>query len=137
MADEIEDVLGRLARNIETAVHALYRGDVRQATAKARTGHLVREAAEALRAYTCEGPTDGGRSASSGVPGASAASASDSGWSRGESEAVTKCVMAWLAMGSPATAAPDAKCIAAGRELVPTWGERELARAAIRRLTAR
>jgi hypothetical protein len=135
MADAIDDVLDRLARNIETAVHALYRGDVRQATAKARTGHLVREAADALRAHA--GPRAVDESRAGTTARTSAPVVGSSGWSPAEAAAVTKCITAWLAMGSPATATPDSKCIAAGREMVPTWGERELARAAVRRLAVR
>lgn len=134
MADVIEDVLGRLAREVEQAVHALYRGDVRQATAKARTGHLVREALDALRAQGAapSAPRTGS------FPAAAPPSVAGSGvgWTRDEGEAVMKCVTAWLPMGSPASATPESKCVAAGREMTPTWGERERARAALRRITA-
>lgn len=136
MADDIEAVLDRLVRDVEAAVHALYRGDMRQATAKARTGGLARAAAEAIR---------GG--ASPAAPGAPTARPSAAfvapvgatggtlGWSREEGEAVMKCVLAWLPMGAPSSATPDSKCIGAGREMVPTWGERERARAALKRVT--
>jgi len=33
------------------------------------------------------------------------------------------------------SATPDSRCVAAGREMVPTWGDREQARAALRKLT--
>ena len=44
-------------------------------------------------------------------------------------------ITAWLPMGNPRDAAPDSKCIAAMRELTPTWGQREKAREAIRRIS--
>jgi hypothetical protein len=59
----------------------------------------------------------------------------DLGWTREEGEVVMKCVMAWMPMGSPSSATPDSKCIAAGREMVPTWGDRERARAALKKVT--
>jgi hypothetical protein len=34
-------------------------------------------------------------------------------------------------MGAPSQTAPDSRCIAAGRELLPNWGEREAARNAL------
>lgn len=50
MAKDIDQVLDKLARDVEIAVHALYRGEVHSATAKVRTGHLVRAAAAEVRA---------------------------------------------------------------------------------------
>ena len=134
MADELDDVLGKLAKEVELAVHALYRGDMRQATAKARTGHLVRDAAEALRTRGggVRGSTAIGTVSPASPPSAAGAAV---GWNREDGEAVMKCVMAWLPMGAPASALPDCKCVAAGRELTPTWGERERARAALRKVT--
>lgn len=134
MSDAIDDVLDRLARNVEAAVHAMYRGDVRQQTAKVRTGQLVREAADALRvqvgaATPAAGPTAANRPAALPVAGAAV------GWSREEGEAVMKCVTAWLPMGSPASAPSESRCIASAREMVPTWGERERAREALKKIT--
>ncbi len=132
MADAIDQVLDRLVRDVESAVHALYRGDTRQATAKARTGHLLREAADALRAVAGGAPA-----ASPAAPPAGVAATEVSvGWTREEGEAVMKCVTAWLPMGPPASAAPESRCIASGREMVPTWSERERARAALRKIAA-
>ncbi len=129
MADQIDEVVERLVREVEQAVHALYRGDTRQATAKARTGHLTRAAAEALRRM-------------GGVPTAAAVGhpvtptgATPAAWTREDHEAVMKCVTAWLPMGPPASALPDSRCIASGRELVPEWSERERARAALQKVT--
>lgn len=137
MAKDIDHVLDKLAREVEVAVHALYRGDVRPATAKARTSHLVRDAALALRALSPVNPALEELGAVSPRPPASAPSVAGAalGWTPEDGEAVMKCVTAWLPMGPPSSAAPDSKCIASGREMVPSWGERERARAALRKLT--
>ena len=145
MAQEIDEVLEKLARDVEVAVHALYRGEVRTATAKARTDHLVRDAVNALRAAQSAAPAAPAAPAAavddlgavSPRPPASRPSVAGAaiGWTTEEGEAVMKCVTAWLPMGAPSTAAPDSKCIASGREMVPSWGERERARLALRKAT--
>jgi hypothetical protein len=145
MADQLEAVLEKLAKEVEMAVHALYRGEVRQATAKARTGHLIRDAVESLRGSSPALPTttppvappvhstDGAVSPRTPASRPSIAGAAV-GWSDEEGEAVMKCITAWLPMGAPSQAPPDSKCIPSGREMVPTWRERELARGAVRKL---
>jgi hypothetical protein len=135
MADPVDEVLEKLARNVEAAVHSLYRGDLRQATAKARTGHLIREAAEALRGSAAAAAPAPTAALAGGRPSAPTVAGAVVGWSRAEGEAVMKCVTAWLPMGAPASATPESKCISSGREMVPTWGERELARSALRKVT--
>jgi len=138
MADEIDDVLDKLVKNVEAAVHALYRGDMRQETAKARTGGLAREAADAIRARL--GSTPGAplpaTASPAGRPSAPTSIGALIGWTRDEGDAVMRCVMSWLSMGAPSSATSDSKCIPAGREMVPTWGERERARAALRKIAA-
>lgn len=136
MPDEVDKVLDKLARDVESAVHALYRGEVRQATAKARTGHLVRDAASALRSRAVDSVEGNSSDAESPRPPASAPSVAGAalGWTRADGEAVMKCVTGWLPMGPPASAPLDSRCIASGREMVPTWGERERARDALRKL---
>ncbi len=133
---ETERILAKLAKDVEAAVHALYRGDVRQATARARTDGFVRDAASALRAVADPAPVAAPTSASPrpsvAAPVPAGASA---GWTREEGEAVLKCITAWVPMGPPATTDPASKCVSATRELTPTWGQRELARAAIRKLS--
>lgn len=149
MADEIDQVIDKLAKDVETTVHAMYRGEVRQHTVQVRTVNLVRDAVAALRARSAGGPASGDPAAgnpAAGGPGAGAESqrtpatspsvaGAAVGWTREEGEAVMKCVTAWLPMGSPRSAPVDSKCIASGREMVPSWGERERARAALRKLT--
>ncbi|MBX9929224.1 MAG: hypothetical protein K2X99_09955 [Gemmatimonadaceae bacterium] len=137
MPAEYDAILQQLAREVESAVHALYRGDVKQSTARARTGQYVRAAADALAklapasAAAAGSPSPRPNVGSPAIPGASV------GWDKDESAAVMKCVMAWLPTGTPSTTPPTAKAVAAGRELSPTWGERELARAALRKLDPR
>jgi|SRR5579862_604577 len=138
---DVDQILDKLAKDVETAVHALYRGEVRQETVKSRTGNLLQEARSAMRA-ALEG---GGASAPPRASGTGSASPRPSvaapmtagasiGWTKSDSDAVIKCIMSWLPMGGPASTAPDTKCIAAGRVLLPTWGERERAREAVRRI---
>jgi hypothetical protein len=123
---QLDQVLDKLIRDVETAVHSLYRGQVRQQTVKAKTDSHRKMAREALGALL------------RGAPAASAAvttgqhSANGAMMAPDEVAAITRCIMAWLPMGAP-TAAPESRCVPAGRELLPSWGEREKARNAVRR----
>ena len=119
-------IIEKLVKDVELSVHAMYRGDVRQNTAKARTDTHRRAAYEALR------PLIGSGSAPSGAP--SATLPNGSGLNAAEATAIMRCVSAWLPMGAPSAAPPDSRCVAAARELFPTWGERELARQAVKRV---
>ena len=47
-SSDVDHVLEKLAKDVENAVHALYRGEVRQQTARTRTGTFVREAHAAI-----------------------------------------------------------------------------------------
>lgn len=141
---DIDHILDKLVKDVEAAVHAMYRGEVRQETVKSRTGNLMQEARAAMRAAL----QDAAGTAPAAVrPGSTAASPRPSvaapmtagaslGWTTADSDAVIKCIMSWLPMGGPASTAPDTKCIAAGRVLLPTWGERERAREAVRRMAS-
>lgn len=158
--DALDRVLDKLIRDVEQAVHALYRGDVRQQTAKARTdGH--RTAARRALHELLAGSHPAGQ-APAGMPVAAPAGSfgarpvapvragagpsdpfaptSPTGAGGGpltsdEATAITKCVMAWLPMGAPNTASPDSRCVPAAKELVPSWQARELAREAVRRIS--
>lgn len=141
---DINQILDKLAKDVEAAVHALYRGEVRQATAKARTGHLVQDARGALSAALGNislAPRTGSQPAPplSMSPRPSVAApmvaGAQLGWDKADSDAVIKCIVSWLPMGGPASTPPDTKCIAAGKMLLPTWGERERAREAVRKIT--
>jgi hypothetical protein len=145
MAQEVDSILDKLVKDVEAAVHALYRGEFRQATAKARTGHLVSTARAELATAIAGGshptPSRSSRSltpiATSPRPSVSATMVAGGslGWDKSEGEAVLRCITAWLPMGGPASTPADTKCIAAGKMLVPTWGEREKAREAVRKVT--
>ncbi len=148
MPDNIDQILAKLAKDVENAVHALYRGEMKQGTAQGRTGSYVQEAqakvAEAIGAATAAVAGAGIRSsgpvlAVSPRPSVSAAPAiagAALGWSVEDSNAVIKCINAWLPMGGPQSTPPDTLCIAPGKMLIPTWGERERAREAVKRITS-
>lgn len=126
---EIDQVLDKLVREVEGSVHAFYRGDVRQHTQRVKTDTFVREARQALLQML-----GGGASATESASAPSSAGA-PSPLSAAEIAAATRCVMGWMPMGPPNAASPDSRCVAAAREMSPTWGERERARAALKRLT--
>jgi hypothetical protein len=123
--EQLNAVIDKLVKDVELAVHAMYRGDVRQNTARARTDGHRRAAYEALR------PLIGGPAPAVAAGGRSPVAAA---LSPEESSAITRCIMAWLPMGAPSAAAPDSRCVAASRELIPTWGERDRAHQAVKRL---
>ena len=143
MSSDIDQILERLAKDVEAAVHSLYRGEMRQNTAKARTGHLVQDArakvANALGAAA--DAVAGGESPKRPTPVATSARPSVSapmvagaahGWTKEDSDAVMRCINAWLPLGGPNSTAPDTLCIPSGKMLIPTWGERERAREAVK-----
>ncbi len=145
MSNDIEQILQKLAKDVEAAVHSMYRGEMRQNTANARTSHLIRDAqakvadavgsaAAAVTGEPLERPTPVATSPrpSSFAPALAGGSL---GWTQQESDAVMKCITAWLPMGGPQSTAPDTLCIAPGKMLIPTWGERERAREAIKKIT--
>jgi hypothetical protein len=143
--NEIDRIVEKLVKDVESAVHSLYRGEMRQSTAKARTDHLVNDARVAiLAAATGSAQSATPAAASTATPRLSGPRPSVSapthaggalGWTTEDSDAVLKCIMSWLPLSGPSTTAPDSKCIAAGKMLIPTWGERERAREAVRRIT--
>ena len=145
MPNDIDQILQKLAKDVEAAVHSLYRGEMRQNTANARTGHLIQEAKEkvtravgdASTAVTGEPLRRPTPVANSPRPSSFAPviAGAELGWSKEDSDAVMKCITAWLPMGGPQSTAPDTLCIAPGKMLIPTWGERERARDAVRKIT--
>jgi hypothetical protein len=121
---ELDQILDKLMRDVESSVHAFYRGDVRQHTARVKTDTFKNAARQAIEPML-------------GAGGAPAAAAPGSGvqLSPDEVAAITRCIMAWLPMGAPASASPQSRCVAAAKEMAPSWGEREKARLAIKRAT--
>lgn len=141
---DIDQILDKLVKDVEAAVHALYRGEVRQATAKARTTHIVQDARGALHAAMGDiglaapmtaRPSGGVAVSPRPSSFAPAVAGRDLGWSKEDSDAVLKCITSWLPVGGPASTPADSKCIAAGKMLLPTWAERERARESVRRIT--
>jgi hypothetical protein len=122
----LAQALEKLTKDVELAVHAMYRGDVRQNTAKARTDSFRKAAYEALR------PLVGG--AAPGTARSATTNPSLGALATDDVSAVMRCILAWLPMGAPAQASAESRCVAASRELFPTWGDRERAREAIKRL---
>jgi hypothetical protein len=145
MTQDPSRILEKLAKDVEAAVHAMYRGEARQATTRVKTSHLVAEAKAALAESVPSAPSAAPRSPTPGIPklavsprpsaSAPVVQGAAAGWTAAQSDAVMRCVMAWLPMGAPSSTAPDTKCVAAGKMLVPTWGEREAAREAVRSLS--
>jgi hypothetical protein len=122
--EQLNAIIDKLVKDVELAVHAMYRGDVRQNTAKVRTDGHRRAAYDALRPLLASGPT----------ASAPASSPANGALSPDDATAITRCIMGWLPMGAPSAAAPESRCVAASRELFPTWGDRERARQAVKRL---
>jgi hypothetical protein len=131
--DTLEEVIKNLVRDVAAGVHAMYRGDIRQETAQVRMSAFVAQARDAIMPLLA----NSGRAGSFG-PLASGGSAHSSGTtaalSAEEVVAATRCIMAWGPMGNPAEATPDSRCVPGAKELVPSWGDREKAREAVRRL---
>jgi len=121
----IDEVLDKLIRDVESSVHALYRGQVRQNTQRVKTDSLRNAARQALLPFLA--PDGAGPDVSQAPAPTGAALTPD------EIVAATRCVMAWLPMGAPNAANPQSRCVPAAREMTPTWGEREKARLALKR----
>jgi hypothetical protein len=132
-SQQMDQILDALVRDVESSVHAFYRGDVRQHTQRVKTDTFRNAARSALAPLL---------RADDGAPGAveSAASAPTSGSAAAlapdEVAAGMRCVTGWLPMGPPSAASPASRCVSAARELAPTWGEREKARLALKRLSS-
>ena len=121
---QLNSIIEKLVKDVELAVHAMYRGDVRQNTARVRTESHRRAAYEALR------PLVGDAAAQP----AATSSAAGSPLTADEATSIMRCIMGWLPMGAPNASVPDSRCVAAARELFPTWGDRERARLALKRV---
>jgi hypothetical protein len=141
MSNDVDKILEKLAKDVELAVHALYRGEMRAETAKVRTGHLVQGAKDAISSaiggvgVAPPSRVSGALTAPRPSVVAPAIAGASLGWNQDESDAVLRCISAWLPMGGPSTTAPDTKCIPAGKVLVPSWGERSKALEAVRRIS--
>lgn len=153
--EQFDEIIDRLVKDTAAAVHDMYRGALGGHTARAKT-EVGREAAhKAVAALLGVAATpmkpstaNSGAGPKANAPGINSAPSphpSGSGprisvgiaavpegpVTDNELAALRKCVLAWLPMGAPSQTAPDSRCIAAGRELLPNWGEREAARMAL------
>jgi hypothetical protein len=128
-AQQLEEILDRLVHEVESSVHAFYRGDHQQHTVKSRSDHHRNEARDALLPLLAGGMRPGSTLGvmGGGSSGNAALLAPD------EVAAITRCIMGWLPMGVPSDASPQSRCVAAAKELLPSWGEREKARLALKR----
>jgi hypothetical protein len=122
----LDQVLDKLARDVEASIHAFYRGDVRQHTQRVKTDTFVREARQALLGLLSAG---GGAAVATEAAG----SAGGGTLTPDEATAAMRCVMAWQPMGPPTNASPQSRCVPGAKEILPTWGEREKARQALKR----
>jgi hypothetical protein len=133
LEDKLEEVIKNLVRDVAAGVHAMYRGDIRQQTAQMRMSAFVTQARDALL------PLLAGSAGIAGMNPTSVGSLQppvrgSEPLSAEEAAAITRCIMAWGPMGNPSEAAPDSRCAPGAKELVPSWGDREKAREALRRL---
>ncbi|MDE3053561.1 MAG: hypothetical protein KGN74_04370 [Gemmatimonadota bacterium] len=124
LESQLDQVLEGLVRDVAAAVNAMYRGEVRQQTAKLKADAQRSEARRAILALIA-GP---GSPADTAPPSVAAAALDPD-----DVAAITRCILGWLPMGDPRTATPNSRCIPGAREIAPAWGERERARLAIRR----
>ncbi|HEU5175368.1 MAG TPA: hypothetical protein VFT96_11485 [Gemmatimonadaceae bacterium] len=141
--NKIDEIVRGLVRDVAAGVHGLYRGDTRQQTTQLRLSTFGKEAGDKLRAairsqYGTPASLGAVATPVAGVPlpppGADAPRAA---LSEEEIGALTRCVMAWLPLGgAPNAATPDMKCVSGAREMSPTWGDRETARTALRRIAS-
>ena len=126
---QLDQVLEKLAKDVEASIHAFYRGDVRQHTQRVKTDTFIREARQALTPLLGSAPVGGAGSSS-------AASAPTTGvLTPDEIVCATRCVIGWMPMGPPSAASQESRCVSAAREMTPTWGEREKARLALKRVS--
>jgi hypothetical protein len=133
LEDKLEEVIKNLVRDVAAGVHAMYRGDIRQQTAQVRMSAFVTQARDALLPLLAG---SGGVAAMNPMSVGSLqppVRASET-LSAEEAAAITRCIMAWGPMGNPSDAAADSRCAPGAKELVPSWGDREKAREALRRL---
>jgi hypothetical protein len=134
--DKLDEVIKNLVRDVAAGVHAMYRGDIRQQTAQVRMNAFVTQAREALLPLLAASPGSLAplQPTSVGAFHPPVLAAASGALSPEDAAAITRCIMAWGPMGNPSEAAPDSKCAPGAKELVPSWGDREKAREALRRL---
>lgn len=142
-APHIDRILEQLVRDVEATVTASLASEEKHAAARLRLQQLIHEARQAILAAPSMSPTPGSGSTRAAprvssprprVSGPMVAGAAF-GWTDEDSDAVLKCITSWLPVSAPASTPAESKCIAPGKMLIPTWGERERAREALKRIT--
>jgi hypothetical protein len=124
--EQFTEIIDKLMKDTANSVHELYRGQLRGETARART-EVGRQAAVTAIAELLGHPI-------SRPSGSAEVKANPGILTQKELESVRRCIMAWVPMGPPNTAAPESRCVAGGREMIPIWGEREAARTSLAKL---
>jgi hypothetical protein len=133
LEDKLDEVIKNLVRDVAAGVHAMYRGDIRQQTAQVRMSGFVAQAREALLPLLAASVASPGGIHPPAV-GTFQPPIRSGPVTAEEAAAITRCVMAWGPMGIPSEATADSRCVPGSKELVPSWGDREKAREAVRRL---
>lgn len=133
----IDEIIRTLVRDVAAGVHSMYRGDIRQQTTQLRLSTYAKQASDRIRAAVGGAgmPTPAaGVAAVPAAPGPAGLTAAPA-LTPEEVTALTRCIMAWMPVGgAPNMATPDMKCTSGAREMCPSWGEREAARLAVRRI---
>jgi hypothetical protein len=131
VAQQLDDVLDQLVKNVEGAVHAFYRGEHKQNTSQIRSDQFRKVARESLMSLLGGSMTPRPGITLGALGGGSGGNAAL--LEADEIAAITRCIMGWLPMGAPNAASPQSRCVPAAKELSPSWGEREKARTSIKR----
>jgi hypothetical protein len=128
---QLDEILDQLVKNVEASVHAFYRGDVKQNTGQIRSDQYRKVARESLLSMLGGSMTPRPGTTLGAMGGGSGGNAAM--LEADEVAAITRCIMGWLPMGVPNVASPQSRCVPAAKELSPSWGEREKARASLKR----
>jgi hypothetical protein len=134
LEDKLDEVIKNLVRDVAAGVHAMYRGDIRQQTAQVRMSAFVAQAREALLPLLTSAGAPPAPLHPTSVGTFQPPMLASGPLTAEEAAAITRCVMAWGPMGSPSEATPDSRCVPGAKEMAPSWGDREKAREAVRRL---
>ena len=134
LVQQLDEILDQLVRSVEGSVHAFYRGDHKQNTSQVKSDQFRKSARESLLSMLGGSMTPRPGSTLGVMGGGSTGNAAL--LEPDEIAAITRCIMGWQPMGAPNAASPQSRCVPAAKELLPSWGEREKARAAVKRSAA-
>ena len=131
VAQQLDEILDQLVRNVESGVHAFYRGDHKQNTTQMKSDQHRKVARDALLSLLTGNQTPRGGVTLGAMGGGSGGNAAL--LAPDEVAAITRCIMGWMPMGAPSAASAQSRCVPAAKELAPSWGEREKARTSVKR----